>query len=186
MPNMNTHEPSDKGLSKTVLEMLTVANEYCLFFEQAERHETHDILVFFQKIAPLLYLKASLLEMVPANHDAGNERYVTEEEWEAIFKTLRKKFGKNDIYYVHDHNFDSVEASLSDNMADIYQDMKDFVLLLQKNTTPARHNAVANIIDLFKHRWGIALINALGAIHHILYKEEINPDLLQNDKEWLF
>ncbi len=171
--------------TKAALEMLTVANEYCLFFEKADNYEANDILLYFQKIAPLLYLKASLIDPAPVNNDAYNERYVTEEQWETVFKVLREKFGSNDQYYIHDHNFDSVEASLSDNMADIYQDMKDFIMLYQKNTEPARHNAIANLTDLFRWRWGPALINALGAVHHLLFKDDISPDLFQNEEESL-
>lgn len=171
--------------TKAALEMLTVANEYCLFFEKADNYETNDILLYFQKIAPLLYLKASLIEPVAVNQEAINERYVTEEQWETIFKTLREIFGSDDQYYIHDHNFDSAEASLSDNLADIYQDMKDFIMLYQKNTEPAHHNAIANLTDLFKWRWGPALINAMGAVHQLLFKDDISPDLFQNEEESL-
>ncbi len=182
---MNHQDPNEQKISKAALELLTVANEYCLFFEKAGRYTTNDILDYYHKIAPLIYLKAALIDNAPANHEAWNERYVTEEEWETVFKTLREKFGKNDIYFIHDHNFDSVEASMADNMADIYQDLKDFVLLFQKNTAPARQNAIANIIELFRWRWGPALVNALGAVHQLLFKEEIDPDILQNDKDWV-
>ncbi len=183
---MTNTDSNDITMSKPVLEMLTVANEYCLFFEKAESYKANDILIYFQKIAPLLYLKASLLQALPANQESWNERYVTEEEWESVFKTLREKIDNNDRYYIHDHNFDSVEASLADNMADIFQDMKDFVMLYQKNNIAARQNALANLIDLFGWRWGPTLINALGAVHQILHKEKIDPDIYESDKDWLF
>ena len=171
---------------RSSLEMLTVANEYCLFFEKADSYSTQDILLYFQKIAPLLYLKASLLKPVKIKDESLNERFVTEEQWEAVFKELRKKFGSDDQYFVHDHNFDSVEASLADNMADIYQDMKDFVMLYQKNTESARHNANANLVSLFRWHWGPALLNALASVHRQLFKDEINPDLFANEEDFLF
>ncbi len=183
---MTNTDTNDITISKPILEMLTVANEYCLFFEKAESYKASDILVYFQKIAPLLYLKASLLHTLAVNDDEWNERYVTEEEWERIFKALREKFGKHDRYFTHDHNFDSVESSLADNLADIYQDMKDFVMLYEKNKLSARKNAIANLMELFGWRWGPALINALGAVHQILYKEKISPDIFRNDKDWVF
>lgn len=176
----------DQGQNiKATLEMLTVANEYCLFFEKADNYTSIDILLYFHKIAPLLYLKASLLDPTPADSDSYNERFVTEEQWENIFKTLTGKFGADDRYYIHDHNFDSIEASLADNMADIYQDMKDFVMLYQKNTGVAHQQAVANLVDLFKWRWGVALLNAMCAVHQLLFKDEINPDLFKNEEESL-
>ncbi len=180
---MNKNQTDDPTVSTPVIEMLTVANEYCLFFEKAASYKLEDILNYFHKMAPLLYLKGAMLPELPLNSDAHNERYITEEDWETVFKDLRDKFGNLDTYYIHDHNFDSTEASLSDNMADIYQDMKDFIMLYQKNIQIARQNAIANITSLYKWRWGPAAIQALSAVHQILFKEDISPDILK-DESW--
>ena len=182
---MEKNQPEDITASPAVLEMLTVANEYCLFYEKADGYAMQEILDYFHKIAPLIYLKGSLLPGVPPEDSGPGERFVTEEQWEGIFKTLREKFGKNDIYYTHDHNHDSVESSLSDNMADIYQDMKDFVMLYQKNTVIARQQAIVLIRDLYKSRWGLALLNGLTAVHQVIFHENISPDLLQDEGGWL-
>ncbi len=182
---MENHQHEDITVSPAVLEMLTVANEYCLFYEKADDCTMQDILDYFQKIAPLMYLKGSLLPGVQVEDPGPGERFVTEEQWERIFKTLRDKFGKNDIYYTHDHNYDSVESSVSDNMADIYQDMKDFVMLYQKNTVIARQQAIILIRDLFRSRWGPALLNGLTAVHQTLFHEDISPDVLQDGDQWI-
>ena len=182
---MQTDHNEDIVESGPVLEMLTVAHEYCTFFEQAEKYRVTDILEYFRKIAPLLYLKGSTLPEVAPGDDTFNERFVTEEQWEGVFKNLRNKFGSQDVYYALDHNYDSVEASLADNIADIYQDMKDFVMLFQKNHLHSRRNAIAQIRSLMAAHWGLTLINALGAVHHLVFKDQIDPDILQDD-EWLF
>ncbi|MFW5792658.1 MAG: DUF5063 domain-containing protein [Bacteroidota bacterium] len=167
--------------SKAVIEFITVANEYCLFFEKAENYSAEDIFQYFQKIAPLLYLKGSVMPEVTVNDDSFSEKFVTEEKWEAIFKALREKFGEQDIYYTHDHNYDTEEASLSDNMADIYQDMKDFIMLYQNSLIHAKENAIFEIQKLFKSHWGIRIINALKAVHQILHKHAIDPELFMDD-----
>ncbi|MFO7874610.1 MAG: DUF5063 domain-containing protein [Bacteroidales bacterium] len=177
--------PEDKTISRPILEMITVANEYCLFFENIENHQPNDILIYFQRIAPLLYLKGALIPAVDIEDESESERYVTEEQWEQIFKTLRDKFQDQDTYYIHNVSFDSEEASLSENMADIFQDMKDFVMLYQKNTLPARQNAINLLRQLYRWRWGPGAINALGAVHNILYKDDVDPGLFQSDEEWL-
>ncbi len=168
-------------VSKQVIEMITVANEYCLFFEQAEKYNKEEIFAYFQKIAPLLYLKGSMLPTQLEPDPEFAERIITEEQWEEIFKILREKFGKDEVYYTHDHNFDSEEASLADNMADIYQDMKDFILLYQKAPMQSKTCAVAELQKLFENHWGIRLLNALAAIHNILHKDSIDPELLSGD-----
>ncbi len=180
---MRKNQTDDPTVSTPVIEMLTVANEYCLFFEKVANYKQEDILNYFHKMAPLLYLKGALLPELPLSNDAHNERFLTEEEWESVFKELREIFGKLDIYYIHDHNFDSVEASLSDNMADIYQDMKDFIMLYQKNIQIARQNAIANLASQFRWHWGTAAIQGLTAVHHLLFKEDISPDILK-DENW--
>ncbi len=180
---MDKNQNEDLTVTKPVIEMLTVANEYCLFFENAASYKTAEILDYYHKMAPLLYLKGSLLPDMPLNNEAHNERYVTEEDWETVFRELKEKFGNIDTYYVHDHNFDSVEASLSDNMADIYQDMKDFIMLYQKNMQIARQNAIANLASQYRWRWGPIASQALTAVHHILFQEDISPDILK-DESW--
>jgi len=183
---MEEFDPDDLTLTKAAIDMLTVANEYCLFFEDAEKYEPEDILTYFQRMAPLLYLKGSLLPAIEIDDEAFAERFVTEEQWEDIFKTLRHKLNSDDRYYIHDHNYDTQEASLADNLADIYQDMKDFVMLYQKNTLISRQNALMQLKGLFPGHWGPVLINALGAVHRLLNKENIDPAMFEGEDEWLF
>ena len=175
---MQDSPENNEVLSRQVIEMITVAHEFCLFFEEAEKYPSEEILSYFQKIGPLLYLKGSVL---PSSIDADPdyaERFVTEEQWEALFKILREKLGDDDIYYTHDENFDSQQSSISDNIADIYQDMKDFVVLYQKAPMQSKEAAVAELQKLFENHWGSRILNALTAIHHLLYKESIDPDLI--------
>lgn len=170
--------------SKPVIEMLTVANDYCLFFESADKYSKKDVMDYFRRIAPLLYLKASLLpEMIPTD-DTFSERYVTEEQWEAIFKILTELFGSDDRYHALDHNNDSIDASLADNMADIYQDMKDFVMLFQKNHFYAKENAVTQCYALFQSHWGRILLQALNAVHQIAYGQADQAIFPDDDYDW--
>jgi hypothetical protein len=171
---MNESQNTDLVRSRPVIELLTVANEYCLFFEKADQYSREDILDYFRKIAPLLYLKGSMIPEVVPSDESLSERFVNEEQWEAVFKTLRGKFGEVDVFYHLDPNGDSVEASLADQMADVYQDLKDFVMLYQK--APARENALAEVRALFAHRWGIRLLHAGTACHRLVFREEAGPD----------
>lgn len=181
----NYKENEDLTTARPVLEMLTVANEYCLFFEKADTFQADEILHYYRKIAPLLYLKASTLPVIPVADESFAERFVTEEQWEHVFKTLREKFGDDDVYYTLDHNQDSQEVSLSDNMADIYQDMKDFVMLYQKGTLMARENAVYQAYQLMITRWGPALIDALKTCHVKVFKNLSNDNGFDEDINWL-
>jgi hypothetical protein len=163
----------DALYSRKVIDMLTVSNEYCLFMEKAEDYTREEIFQYLQKILPLIYLKASLLPVIPVNDEDAAEHFVTEEQWENLFNTLTIKFGVYDIYHFIDlnekSNLDPVRASLSENLTDIYQDLKDFVLLYQKPLRTSQENAVRDCKNLFETRFGYRLINAEQAIHYILY-----------------
>jgi len=174
----------DPARSRSALEMLTVANEYCLFFEGTEKYSAQDIMTYFHRIAPLLYLKGSLLPDVEPEEGVFAGHYVTEEQWEGIFKTLRDKLGNEAKYYLHDHNFDSVEASLAENIADVYQDMKDFIMMFQNNTSQAHRQALYQVKSLYPNRWGMILANAIPAMHRKLYQDKVNPSIFEADDDW--
>jgi hypothetical protein len=184
MPDQENIPAEDPAVSRKVLEMLTVANELCLFLEKAEEYSRDLILGYLQKICPLIYIKAALLPDIEVEEDDAAEHFVTEEQWEGMFNTLRIKFGNNDLYYFQDHheksNNDPVRASLAENFTDIYQDMKDFVLLYQKPHHGAKALAVKECKTLFETRYGYRLVNAQQAIHYLLCKEGEKGELVED------
>lgn len=160
--------------SKSVLEMITVAHEFCLFMEKVDSYSQEDILNYFQKIIPLLYLKGSLLPDIEVTDDSYVERYVTAETWEIVFNELRNKLKPLDNYWVlaHSDDTEASKANIADNLTDVYQDLKDFVILYTKNTQTARENAAYECKLLFETHWGIRLLNALKAIHMVKFQKQ--------------
>lgn len=179
-PKENTI-PVEPVYSRTVLEMLTVANEFCLFLEKSTEYERNDVLRFLQKISPLIYIKASLLPSIELMDEDAAEHFVTEEEWEGMFNLLRQKFGDGDIYYFIDpherSHTDAVKASLAENFTDIYQDLKDFVLLYQKPRKASMEFAVYECKRLFETRFGFRLVRAHAALHYVLYRDGDKGDI---------
>jgi hypothetical protein len=169
----------DITIKKPVLEMLTVANEYCYYFDRIENKEPLEIIEFVYRVAPLLYLKGTLVPETVVENPELNERYVTPEQWETLFYALREKFGYKDEFWIIDPQYvnenEPLKASLSENICDIYQDMKDFVLLYQKNTLAARQNAVHEIRRLFAVHWGYRITNMMPKIHYLMHENEAEP-----------
>ncbi|MBT3173982.1 MAG: DUF5063 domain-containing protein [Lentimicrobiaceae bacterium] len=173
---MASKSNDDITLSKQVIEMATVANEFCYFVENIEKKEKEIVLEFMQRILPLLHLKGSLLPEIEPEHPEANERFVTEEQWERVFNELRQTLGEDDEYWIIDPQYindtEPLKASLSENITDIYQDMKDFLLLMQKNTHAARENAISECKILHANHWGYRVGNIFTRIHHLIYFEE--------------
>lgn len=164
--------------NKNVIEFLTVANEYCLFIESAEKYQMNQTLKFLLKLAPLLYLKGSLLPKVEADESVISERFVTEEQYEQWFNSLRSKFLDKDIFWYIDHSRpddpDPVKGSLSEHFADIYQDLKDFVMLYQKPLRASKQNAVAECYALFRDHWGPRILTINNLMHYMVYEDDGN------------
>ena len=57
--------------SKNVIEFVTVAAETCLFLEHATDFSREDFVVKSVKLFPLLYLKASLIDIPASVFDEG-------------------------------------------------------------------------------------------------------------------
>ncbi len=167
-----TNIQDEPAYSKNVLEFITVAHEYCLFMEDIEKYPTRSAMGFLLKISPLLYLKATLLPPVEVEDESANERFLTEENYEQIFNAVRARFREFDKYWFVDPDGSDeypVAASLSEDLTDVYQDLKDFILLYQKNTRAAKQNAVRSCYEYFQNEWGIKLLRILKTLHSLYY-----------------
>lgn len=180
----NTSEPV---YSRNVIEFVAVANEFSKYAEHASELKGDELLKILQRILPLMYLKASLLPQLEPYFEDGNEKFVTENDWIRVHDMLREKFGTADDYLeVFDEKAGETEgavvASISENMADIYQDIKDFLLLYQTGTNEVMNDAIWACRLNFETFWGQKLVNSMRAIHSFIYSgEEI--EMIEEDEE---
>lgn len=184
--------------SRNVVEFVAVANEFCKYAERAAELKGEDLLKILQRIFPLMYIKASLLPELEPVFEDGNEKFVTEETWIKIHDTLRSKLGTADDYLeVFDEKIRDTEgpvtSSISENLADIYQDVKDFLLLYQTGTDEVMNDAIWECRMNFENIWGQKLLNGLRAIHRFIYsgeeigelKEDDNSDEDRDTSDWI-
>ena len=188
---------SEPVYSRNVIEFVAVANEFCKYAEHASELKGDELLKILQRILPLMYLKASLLPKLEPFFEDGNEKFVTENDWVRIHDNLREKFGTADDYReVFDDKAketdEAVVSSISENMSDIYQDIKDFLLLYQTGTNEVMNDAIWECRLNFETFWGQKLVNSMRAIHSFLYsgeeigriEEEDIKDEERNTADW--
>jgi hypothetical protein len=189
---------SDPVYSRNVVEFVAVANEFCKYVEHVSELKGDELLKILQRILPLMYLKASLLPEMNPYFEDGNEKFVTESDWTKIHDVLREKFGTADDYLeVFDEKMSDSEvpvlSSISENLADIYQDIKDFLLLYQTGTTEVMNDAVWECRMNFENFWGQELVNSMRAVHRFLYSgeeigkvdnEDDNKDEKRDTSDW--
>ncbi|TLX75243.1 DUF5063 domain-containing protein [Labilibacter sediminis] len=176
--------------SKNVLEFVTVGNEYCNQLENAQDMSAKEIFTVVVRILPLLYIKAVVLQKPEFVLEESIEKTVKEEDYIRIQHTLLNKFGQYDDFlevFVPNNEQDhgDVASSISENLTDIYQDVKDFLFAYRIGVSEIMNDALGEVINSFELYWGQKLVNVLRACHHVLYSG--NPitedDDFNNDEE---
>lgn len=162
--------------SRNVIEFVTVANEFCAYLEISNRNTQKEFVEKAQKLLPLLYLKASLLPQVDTMLEENIEKFVNESDWDFIRSTIQAKLGGHDEYLeVFDKHMQESEEpiyqSISENFADIYQDLKDFLSSYRIGSLEIMNDALWELNNNFGLQWGQSLVNSLRAIHSLLFGE---------------
>jgi hypothetical protein len=160
--------------SRDVIEFVTVANEFCKYLENSGDVSLTDFVNTAHRILPLLYLKATLIPVVEESYEEFNEKFVSEDDYNFIQNNLLGKFGEYNTYdEIYDplrqENDEPVQLSLAENFADIYQDLKDFLMQYRSGTNEIMQNAVWECRQAFEQYWGQRVVNALRVLHHLRY-----------------
>ena len=161
---------------RNVIEFVTVAAEFCKYMEQAEGTRRPTFVDTTLKILPLLYLKATLLPTCETMGEDLPEHYVTEETYEVLRMTLAGILGEKDDYldvFVEDMKYSDqpITRYISEDLADIYQDIKDFIFVFQLGLNETMHDALAICQENFRLYWGQKLVNTLRALHEARYTQ---------------
>ena len=173
---------------KNVIEFVTVAAEFCAFLERAEHMKRKAFVDTSLKILPLLYLKASLLPKCETIGDEAPETYVTEEIYEILRINLAGLMGEKDDYldvFVQDmvYSDQPIKKSVSEDLADIYQDIKVFIFVFQLGLNETMNVSLAICQENFGLLWGQKLVNTLRALHDVKYNQQNENDEEDNEEE---
>lgn len=179
---------SNPVYSGIVLEFTAAANEFCKYSEHVHELNGDELLRIMQRLLPYIYLKASLLPSLEPFFEEGNTKSVTESDWTIIHNNYKTKFGSaNDFYEVFDEKIKDAEgpvvASLAENMADIYQDLKNYLILYRTGNDEIMNDAIWECRLNFENYWGQKLTNSLRAIHRFIYSGEQIEQHIENEKK---
>lgn len=168
MENSNAHFV----YQQPAIEFVTVAVQYCIYLEKIAEYEKEDFLDKILSILPLLYLKARLVPKVDLELDGYTERFVTEQEYDNMRQAVAFKLGADDAYlevYVEDMRYsdEPITAFISENIADIYQEMKDLACNYQTQNESVMNDALIACLEAFEQHWGQKLLNVLRPLHAI-------------------
>ncbi|MDD6891771.1 MAG: DUF5063 domain-containing protein [Bacteroidales bacterium] len=159
---------------KNTVEFVTVAAECCGFLEKSPHSSRRKFLDTSLKLLPLLYLKASLLSPVERMDESEPETFVTEGDYERVRAGVASVLREHDDYldvFVEDMAYSDtpIRQTISENMADIYQSLKDFVCVYELGLDRTMNDALLLCEEQFRECWGQRLLNAMRALHDVRY-----------------
>ncbi len=166
MENSNIHFV----YQQPAIEFVTVAVQVCIYLEKVSEHEREDFLDKLLSLLPLLYLKARLVPKADLELDGYTEQFVTEQEYEDIRQAIALQLGSDDTYlevYMEDMRYsdEPITAFISENIADIYQELKDLACNYQTQNESVMNDALVACLEAFEQHWGQKLLNVLRPLH---------------------
>ncbi len=146
---------------KNVIEFVTVAAEFCAFLERAEHMKRKAFVDTSLKILPI---------------------------YEILRINLAGLMGEKDDYldvFVQDmvYSDQPIKKSISEDLADIYQDIKDFIFVFQLGLNETMNDSLAICQENFGLLWGQKLVNTLRALHDVKYNQQNENDEEDNEEE---
>ena len=174
MTNTNTN---DIVYGPVTLDFVTVSVEFCSFLEKTESSSRTEWIKTLVRILPLLYVKATLLPTVETISDDFLETFVTEQDYMFISNRVSSMLGENDVYldvFVEDMKYSDrpISSFVSEDIADIYQDIRNFVSIYQHGLEDSMVSALRACTDNFRLYWGQKLVNVLRPLHSLIYKPD--------------
>lgn len=161
-----------------VIDFVACANEFCTCLEEINNSTLGDFIKSLNLLLPKMYAAAIDLPLLDAKFEEFGQRFVNEQDYEYLKNMLAFKLGQYDSFEeVFDRDRveyeDAVAADISEYLADIYQDIKDFLLLYQLGSEEVMYEAIWECQQNMAGLWGQKLVNVLRPIHYLNYSEDV-------------
>lgn len=165
-------------IKNKLLEITSLAAEFCRTLENCREMELDEFLDSMLSQLPRLYLEfndlrpADVVNLNPANEYFSS--YVDEEYYDSIRRNVETLLGPSDTYletFEEDMKYSDtpIAASISENLADIFQPLFNFISIVKDSEGEAAEDAYVDCWENFAGYWSQTLCNVLRALNNIKY-----------------
>jgi hypothetical protein len=163
--------------SSEVLEFVKNCKNFTDLLEGEMPEERKDFIISLLQVLPGLY--SSMISLPPNEpvFDDENEKFVTEEKWSEIFQKVASLLGSQNEYLdvPEEDEYDRLEVisrELSEDISDIYQDLKDFTEAFRVGTDEVMNDVLWECRANFENYWGKKLLRASLNLHKTMIRDE--------------
>jgi len=170
-----------------MVDFVTSANEYCQFLENLQEVEGREFIGQAVRLLSQVYARVLLTGDTEPGPDSSVEPTVTEQDWSAIYRRISMLLGQYNDYLrpAGEHEFDRsdlVTHTISEDMADVYQELRDFTGSYGLGLEELMNEAAWEVKERFGEHWGGKLLHALNALHR-LYVEGVDPEGIPGEEQ---
>lgn len=163
------------NLTPNSLAFIALANEYCHALENVfEYEESRAFITEMLKLLPRIYISASDIKP-DDDSDSFIDSFLDENDYDTVRGNVGRIIGEDDTYlevFIDDMKYSDtpISTNISENLADIYQPLYNFVATVKDATDETINEAINAVKSEFDTYWGQTLCNVLRALHSIYYK----------------
>ncbi|HYW97428.1 MAG TPA: DUF5063 domain-containing protein [Bacteroidales bacterium] len=177
----------DLVYSEDVLDFVKQVGHFSVLVTGDTVTERKNFVIELLKVLPAMYSSMLRIQVGEPFYNAGNEKFVSEEDWSTIYQRVLSITGSQNEYLgIPDDDeydrMDLISREISEDVADIYQDVRDFIELYRNGTEEIMNDALWECRMNFESYWGKKLLRVCGALHNIMLMDE--DALGRMDQEW--
>ena len=156
----------ENKINPNVLSFIGLANEYCMALSNVYETEKEEFVAEMLRLLPRIYITMS---------DVRAEEMSDEEDYyESIRRGVESIMGEDDTFletFEEDIKYSDtpIASSVAECLADIFQDLFNFVSLVKESEGEQTQEALAECKENFESYWAQTLCNVMRALNHIRY-----------------
>lgn len=157
------------------LGFIALSTKYCVFLENEQTIEQRAFIDTMRKLLASIYINVPEEEMGEESYFFSHDtNWVTENDYNYIRNNVYKIMGEYDEYlevFAQDMVYSDkpILQTISENLADIYQSLRNYIEAYKTNSEEIIQEATANLIYDFNENWGQKLVNCLRALHEVRF-----------------
>lgn len=160
-----------------LINLVALCTDYCAALENCREMERDDLVNALLGYLPKIYFE---FHDIDAGESAsldewgtGLREHLEEEQYESVRMGLAIEFGEEDSYletFEKDMKYSDtpIATTISENLADIYQPLYDFVMEVRESEGDHLEEAYRVCRESFKEYWSQTLCNVMRTLNHIV------------------
>lgn len=167
-------------INTNAIAFIGLCNEYCVAMDRAPETEQYEFIDKMVHLLPRLYISATDLTVnYVEDEEPMLDSSLDEDSYDAVRGNIAALMGEDDVYlevFEEDMKYSDtpVSASISEGLADLYQEFYDFLYTVRDTTDEVTALSLLAVRDDFRSYWSATLCNVLRALNHL--KNTSAPD----------